>query len=95
MNTLEQEAEEYARKVWGVYYDDQHPDVAIIKTNGESSLDDFIAGANSKYVQREKIKAQIEVLTLHTEHPTKPGYKRHDILNKIKELQQQLKELEQ
>lgn len=80
MKTLEQEAEE-CRKIF---------------LEGNINIyDTFIAGANSKYVQREKIKAQIEVLTLHTEHPTKPGYKRHDILNKIKELQQQLKELEQ
>ncbi len=28
----------------------------------------------------------IQVLNKHIEHPTKPGYKRHDILDKIKEI---------
>jgi hypothetical protein len=34
------------------------------------------------------------VLKQHIEHPTKPGYRRHDVLNSIKEFQQQLKQLE-
>lgn len=51
-------------------------------------------GANGKWVQAEKIKAQIEILELHIEHPTKPGYKRHDVLDRIKSLKVQLKQLE-
>ncbi len=50
----------------------------------------FIAGAESKWIQAEKIKAQIEILEKHIEHPTKPGYKRHDVLNTIKSLKSQL-----
>jgi len=79
MKSLEQEAEEYAKTLVGI-------DVHAKK--------DFIAGANSKWVQAEKIKAQIEVLELHIEHPTKPGYKRHDVLDRIKLLKVQLKQLE-
>jgi len=43
--TIEDVAEEYSRKMWGVYYDDKHPDCAIEKTQGEISVSDFIAGA--------------------------------------------------
>lgn len=32
----------------------------------------------------------IEELEKHIEHPTKPGYKRQDILNRIKELKSKL-----
>jgi len=39
--------------------------------------------ANEKRV----IQAQIDILKEHIEHPNKPGYKRHDILEKIKELE--------
>jgi len=91
MKTLEKEAEEYARKVWGIYYDEQYPDAAIVKTNGESTLDDFIAGANSKYVQREKIKAQIEILSI-IQQPN-GDMLGNKIKLKIEELEQQLKEL--
>lgn len=58
------------------------------------ALNAFIAGANSKWVKAEKIKAQIEVLESHIEHPRKPGYKRHDVIDTIKELNKRLKELE-
>lgn len=44
--------------------------------------------------QIEIIKAQIDILSKHTEHPKKPGYRRHDVLDSIKELKQQLKQLE-
>lgn len=84
MKTLEQEAEEYAEKE-NAGQKGQFFDFAKL---------DFIAGANSKWVQAEKIKAQIEVLELHIEHPTKPGYKRHDVLDRIKLLKVQLKQLE-
>jgi hypothetical protein len=36
------------------------------------------------------IQAQIDILKEHIEHPTKPGYKRRDILGKIKELESKL-----
>ncbi len=92
MKTLEQEAEEHFPLL----------DTTIDRTGEikEENLQilghrrSFIAGANSNYVQAEKIKAQIEVLELHIEHPTKPGYKRHDVLDRIKLLKVQLKQLD-
>jgi len=50
----------------------------------------YKSGANSKYAQAKIIQAQIDILNKHIEHPSKPGYKRHDILNKIKELKSKL-----
>lgn len=38
----------------------------------------------------DKIRAQIEILSQHIEHPTKPGYKRRDILEKIKQLEKKI-----
>lgn len=91
MKTLEQEAEEYSRNEW----EDLYSQIGITGAErGWETKDDFIAGANSKWVQAEKIKAQIEILELHIEHPTKPGYKRHDVLDRIKSLKVQLKQLE-
>jgi hypothetical protein len=49
--------------------------------------DVFIAGAKSKWVQAEKIKLLIEYLT-------EAYNKKHNILNTIIELEQQLKQLE-
>jgi len=43
--TLEEAVEKYSSKMWGVYFDDKHPDVAITNTQGEISIQDFIAGA--------------------------------------------------
>jgi hypothetical protein len=54
----------------------------------------YRAGANSEWARSQKIKAMIEVLEAHIEHPTKPGYKRHDILDEIKSLKTQLNRLE-
>ena len=84
MKTLQQEAEEHSRKMWGVYYDDMHPDVAITEPLGKISEKDFIAGANSNYVKRQIIEAQIRVLR----KSTYAGYS--DLLE---ELEAQLKEL--
>jgi hypothetical protein len=36
------------------------------------------------------IQAQIDILSEHIEHPNKPGYKRKDILDKIKLLKNKL-----
>ena len=76
MKSLEQEAEEYAKTLVGI-------DVHAKK--------DFIAGANSKWVQAEKIKAQIEVLldVAKSEHSFFIAYNL-----KIHKLEQQLKQLE-
>jgi hypothetical protein len=45
----------------------------------------------AKACSNVSINFAIEQLTLHIEHPTKPGYKRHDILDAIKELKKSLK----
>jgi len=44
MEKLEQKAEDYARQMWGVYYEDIHPDSAIEECMGELTKKDFIAG---------------------------------------------------
>jgi RNA recognition motif-containing protein len=44
MSNLQEKAENYARKMWGVYFDDVHPDSAITETLGELTQKDFIAG---------------------------------------------------
>lgn len=44
-----------------------------------------IVGVNLN-LQKLKKKWQIEVLEQHIEHPTKPGYKRSDIVEHIKKL---------
>jgi len=36
------------------------------------------------------IQKQIEILEEHIEHPMKPGYKRSDVVSKIKMLKKQL-----
>jgi len=43
--------------------------------------------------KKRLIQGQIEILKEHIEHPNKPGYKRHDILDKIKSLEENLKNL--
>lgn len=40
-----------------------------------------------KQIEKIHLQSQINLLKKYVEHPTKPGYKRHDILNKIKELE--------
>ena len=84
MKTLEEEAEEYSD-----YKNDYVPMSFGDKFNPTTKRD-FIAGANSKWVQAEKIKAQIDVLKNVV---SKIGH--YDILRKdIEDLQQQLKQLE-
>ena len=70
MKTLEEEAQEFED---GNYMTATDKDV-------------FIAGANSKWAQAEKIKALIEYLT-------EAYNKKYNILNTIIELEQQLKQL--
>jgi polyhydroxyalkanoate synthesis regulator phasin len=95
MNKLKKEAEEHSRQMWGVYYNDKHPDIAITKTQGEISIDDFIAGAKSKHVEIEKIKSLIDenrsvVKMLHI-HGTERSVFR--VNSRIDKLQKQLKVL--
>lgn len=77
MKTLEEEARNVLKEKEKVGYSYEY-------------YDGFIAGANSKWVQAEKIKAQIDVLKNVV---SKIGH--YDILRKdIEDLQQQLKQLE-
>jgi hypothetical protein len=59
--TLEEEAEKYSREVWGVYYDDVHPDIAITQTQGEISVKDFSRGAKW---QARRMYSEEEVETI-------------------------------
>ena len=59
--TLEEEAEKYSRDVWGVYYDDVHPDIAITQTQGEISVKDFSRGAKW---QARRMYSEEEVLEI-------------------------------
>jgi hypothetical protein len=81
MRSLEEEAEEYAD-----YKNDYVPMSFGDKFNSTTKKD-FIAGANSKWVQAEKIKAKIEGLYLASNDAIGISYR-------IMELDQQLKELE-
>jgi hypothetical protein len=58
---LEEEAEKYSREVWGVYYDDVHPDIAITQTQGEISVKDFCRGAKW---QAKRMYSEEEVLEI-------------------------------
>lgn len=83
MKTLEQEARECSERYFrGDELDDQICGVAMVS---------FEAGANSKWVQIEKIKAQIEILEVFE-------YSEHEYLiyvhDTLQTLRLQLKQLE-
>jgi hypothetical protein len=59
--TLEEASEKYSREVWGVYYDDVHPDIAITQTQGEISVKDFSRGAKW---QARRMYSEEEVLEI-------------------------------
>jgi len=65
--TLEEAAEKHSKKMWGVYFNDIHPDVAITKTQGEISIQDFIEGAKwqaeKMYSEEDMYKYAICILT--------------------------------
>jgi hypothetical protein len=90
---LNKEAEDYANYVRkGVVFDDIE-ECLIYTLNAK---EDFIAGANSKYVQAKIIQAQIEenesilrMLKLHGN-----ARNRLPVIERISNLQVQLKELE-
>ena len=44
----------------------------------------------AKKIYRLHLQSQIELLKEVIEHPMKPGYRRHDVLDKIKILEKQL-----
>jgi hypothetical protein len=45
-------------------------------------------------IEKVKLEFAIEQLEQHIVHPMKPGYRRHDIMAKIKELKAQLADYE-
>lgn len=51
----------------------------------ESNIKNFLNIAGPSYVEMER-KTLIVELTQHIEHSTKPGYRRKDILERIKKL---------
>jgi hypothetical protein len=65
--TLEEEAEKYSREVWGVYYDDVHPDIAITQTQGEISVKDFSRGAKWQARRMYNEEEVLNILYKHTE----------------------------
>jgi hypothetical protein len=44
-------------------------------------------------IEKAKLEFAIEQLEQHIVHPMKPGYRRHDVMDKIKELKSQLESL--
>jgi hypothetical protein len=83
MKTLEQEAEEYSveqNKFQGFHEMDS-------KEAKGYSKSDFIAGANSKWVQAQIIKAKIDGLLLANDNGS-------GIMYRVQELEEQLNELE-
>lgn len=93
MIDLNKEAEEYANnweEITGLDYEVTSPI--------ECSKIDFIAGANSKYVQAKIIQAQIDVLLKYQQklggYDVLSGLLKQEIQIDIYELQQQLKQIE-
>lgn len=84
MKTLEQENQEYFDN--NIFCD------GITPFEEDISKRCFIAGANSKWVQAEKIKVQIEVLKELDVNMS--GYLTTQVYKRINELEQQLKQLE-
>jgi hypothetical protein len=82
MKTIEQEAEEYFDN--NIFCD------GITPFEEDISKRCFIAGANSKWVQAEKIKVQIEAVKPYLEFSNTESFAKYD----IEKLEQQLKQLE-
>lgn len=47
--TKQEKAMHHAKKVWGVYFDDKHPDIAITETCGKITVKDYLAGYEQAY----------------------------------------------
>ena len=62
-------------------------------TKGQAFNEGYIAGATSKYVEKQKLEFAIEQLKGHTVHNVIPYVNRIDVINKIKELQEKLQGL--
>lgn len=54
--------------------------------------DNNFTSIDEKQIKRNSlIQFEIDILSKYIEHPTKPGYKRSDIVDKIKDLNNQIK----
>ena len=89
MKKLEEEAEQYAD------FSNDYVPLSFGDKFNKTTKRDFIAGANSKWVEAEKIKAQIEVLKMTHLRSIEGIYNTDNtIVFTINELEQQLKQLE-
>lgn len=97
MKTLEEEAIKILKEEgkWSHLFIFGNPSKPY-PTNFEHDLNKVIVGLTSKYVQAEKIKAQIEVLKLAHLRLSVEGIDKADVtmVFTINELEQQLKQLE-
>ena len=80
------EAQEYAKEVNGIYGEELYPNCD--ETLNEVTIKEFKAGANSKYVQYEKLRFAIEAVLQFRKATFGLGN------SGLEKLQQQLKELE-
>lgn len=93
---LELEVEKYCEKVWGGYKDDvfKHDGIITDKTLSEISKIDFIAGATSKYVERQKLEFAIkELKSISLGFSDANTVTVYNLSQKIKELEQKLSKL--
>ena len=60
--------------------------------SGHSYQDNNLLEIDEKQIKRNSlIQFEIDILSKYIEHPTKPGYKRSDIVGRIKDLNNQIK----
>jgi len=92
MIDLQKEAEDHVKTKYSfiITKETDLRDVAVCIV----AIEDYIAGANSKYVQAEKLKAQIEVLKELKDENELDRSIVPACHSKIKELKQQLTQLE-
>ena len=62
--------------------------IQIILENIDTNLHDMDYYAEELY--KLHLQSQIDLLGTVIEHPNKPNYKRHDVIDKIKQLKKQL-----
>ena len=85
MIDLNKEAEEYAKSIHKNH---------VLKTFREYSKNDFIAGANSKFVKKQILQAQINLCNSALDWSNIQDETSEYIENKLKQLQQELKQLQ-
>lgn len=64
----------------------------ILTLSGHSYQDNNLLEIDEKQIKKfNEVQFEIDILSKYIEHPTKPGYKRRDIVGRIKELEKQIK----